>query len=241
MNGQSGVGVGVLLLTCGFLFAATQLLFSPVFLFLFVGFGMWLVGVHYHAYLGSLRRAVGIDPPLTGFGLTFLLLFVIYLQLFGFATVMSGNRTAVDLYANWFQPVFASGDRMILETNLRVNAVAKGDVVMVNNQFMERVIALPGERLEVRQQVVLVDGKPAIERGFEPLMERNAELRLFPAATDLARILKAPIGDSVVILPDHIGILRAGKPEAIPLSRILGRVVSIVWPLDRRRQIARRS
>ncbi|MCA1727305.1 MAG: signal peptidase I [Actinobacteria bacterium] len=103
-----------------------------------------------------------------------------------------------------------------LTEGLGVSASAEKD-------FIKRVIALPGETIEIRQGVVFVDGREL----NEPYVGRLADTRDYPKTT---------------VPADHLFVMGDNRPNSndsrfslgfIPEDRVIGRAFVLVWPPSR--------
>src|SRR5439155_16051557 len=92
-----------------------------------------------------------------------------------------------------------------------------------NKDFIKRVIGLPGEDVEVRHGVVLINGSPLTEHYLGPV----PSVRDFPAH-------KVP-KDSLFVMGDNRGDSNdsTGTLGYIPLDKVLGRAFVIIWPPSR--------
>ena len=103
----------------------------------------------------------------------------------------------------------------------------RGDVVVFrfplnpSRDFVKRVMALPGETVEIRQGVVFINGEPQEE----------------PYVTHASKFIRAP----VTLGPDEYYVLgdnrRASNDSRdwgpVPLENIVGKALVIYWPWDR--------
>lgn len=103
-----------------------------------------------------------------------------------------------------------------LTEGLGVSASAEKD-------FIKRVIALPGETIEIRQGVVFIDGKEL----NEPYVGRLADTRDYPKTT---------------VPEDRLFVMGDNRPNSndsrfslgfIPEERVIGRAFVLVWPPSR--------
>lgn len=124
-------------------------------------------------------------------------------------------------------PTFRSGDLMIVDRlAYREGSPRRGDVVVATHRddtIVKRVVGLPGEEVEVRQGVVLVNGHPA------RLEHPTREGLLTIGRGRLAEGRFAVLGDNFA-LPANQQV-----HAVVSRERILGRVVGSVrwWRLGR--------
>ncbi|HSN68838.1 MAG TPA: signal peptidase I [Thermoanaerobaculia bacterium] len=125
-------------------------------------------------------------------------------------------------------PTLEAGDHILVTPIVRAlgSAVAsRGDVVVFRNPevgpgfFVKRVIALPGEHLEIRGGTVRIDGR-ALDEPWTAERTDGALAEIIPA-------------DHVFVLGDH----RADSIDSrawgvLPQDRIIGRARLIFWSSD---------
>ena len=92
-----------------------------------------------------------------------------------------------------------------------------------NKDFIKRVIGLPGETVEIRHGVVMVNGSPLTEHYLGPV----PSVRDFPAH----RVPK----NSLFVMGDNRGDSNdsTGTLGDIPLDKVVGRAFVIIWPPSR--------
>jgi signal peptidase I len=123
------------------------------------------------------------------------------------------------------------GDRVLVEKlSYRLRAPVRPDVVVFDAEdapggaIIKRVIAVAGQRIDIRDGVVYVDG--------QPLTEPYVNTR-YPDHYDADAESVVPTG-TVFVMGDN----RANSNDSryigpVSLSRIIGRAFAIYWPLDR--------
>jgi signal peptidase I len=93
--------------------------------------------------------------------------------------------------------------------------------------FIKRVVALPGETIEIKAGVVYIDGKKLVE----PYLAVNADTRDYPPHRVPANNLFV-MGDNRTNSNDS----RFGLGD-IPFNKIVGRAFVIIWPPGRARWV----
>ena len=93
--------------------------------------------------------------------------------------------------------------------------------------FIKRVVALPGETIEIKAGVVYIDGKKLVE----PYLAVNADTRDYPPHRVPANNLFV-MGDNRTNSNDS----RFGLGD-IPFKKIVGRAFVIIWPPGRARWV----
>ena len=133
------------------------------------------------------------------------------------ATIVFGQSMEPNLHQN---------ERLIVDKlSYRVRAPERGDIVVVDRPDMEemlvkRIVALPGEQVEIRRGVVYVNGAPI----SEPFAHDMTEY-------DMPRITLGPL--SYFVLGDNRGNSNDSRSFG-PVTRdqILGRVWLRYWPFS---------
>lgn len=137
-------------------------------------------------------------------------------------------------------------DRLIIEKiGYLFKTPARGDIVVFNptktlqeqnfkDAFIKRVVALPGEQVEIKQGKVLINGKPLTEE------------YTYGAKTEVGRstcnAMKNPYLSKPEIVPPNsylvLGDNRNNSYDGrcwgvVPRDKIIGRAMVRFWPLDR--------
>ncbi|MEI2776522.1 MAG: signal peptidase I [Tetrasphaera sp.] len=133
------------------------------------------------------------------------------------ATIVFGQSMEPNLHQN---------ERLIVDKlSYRVRAPARGDIVVVDMPSMEemlvkRIVALPGEQVEIQRGVVYVNDAPL----YEPFAHDTVEY-------DMPPLTLGPL--SYFVLGDNRGNSNDSRSFG-PITRdqIMGRVWLRYWPLD---------
>jgi signal peptidase I len=124
------------------------------------------------------------------------------------------------------EPTLYYDERVVVEKlSYRLHSPQRGDVVVVDvpgqdEPLIKRVMALPGETVEVRAGQVFIDGEPVEE----------------PWIAEFG----GPDYPPTVVPPEHVFILGDNRAHsndsrafgAVHMDRILGRAWIIYWPLE---------
>lgn len=145
---------------------------------------------------------------------------------------ISGPSMETTLYSN---------DRVLVnKLSYRLHGVRRGDVVVfdrvtmngsevAHDDLIKRVIGLPGESLEIKACVVLINGKPLAE----PYLPSRDTSKASPEERCRVANMKR-----VTIPVDNVFVMGDNRPESfdsrsfgsIPESLIVGRAFAVVWP-----------
>ena len=110
---------------------------------------------------------------------------------------------------------------------------AHGDIIVFNypenpsEQFVKRIVAIPGDSIEIRQGSVYVNG----EMLNEPYVERGAQIAGFAERDELS--LRTVPNDAYFVMGDN----RRGSRDSrewgfLPRKFIVGKVWLAYWPPD---------
>jgi signal peptidase I len=113
-------------------------------------------------------------------------------------------------------------DRGIVGTLLHWLGEGIGFAQPENEDFIKRVIALPGETIEIRDNVVYIDGEPLDEPYLTPAAGRdngNLEARTVPE-------------NSLFVMGDNRGNSADSRYGLgfVPFDRVVGRAFVVIWP-----------
>lgn len=152
-------------------------------------------------------------------------------------TLVPGDRVLVSKLATRFGGVHR-GDVIVFE-DPRPEAEPDGDPVSTflrwvlaglgaanpeDQDFVKRVIALPGESWEMRRGVVYIDGR----RLDEPYLDPTVDTRSFgPATVPPGRLFV--LGDNRTQSSDS----RFSQLGYVPRDKVVGRAVAVIWPPSR--------
>ena len=127
-------------------------------------------------------------------------------------------------------PLLEDGERIIVNKFIyRFHAIERGDVVVFwypkdpSVSFIKRVVALPGDRVEIRSGTVYVNGKPARE---DYLVARFRDHDSYPPTTVR--------GGFYFVLGDHRNSSNDSRSWGeVPEKYVYGRAVFRFWPLGK--------
>ena len=137
------------------------------------------------------------------------------------------------------------GDNRVLVNKMsyRLHDIHRGDVVVfdrvttsdgnvLHDDLIKRVIALPGDTIEIKKCIVIVNSKQL----DEPYLDK--EILRLPDPVNRCRVVNLPVQS---VPAKKIFVMGANRPESFdsrsfgPISEslIVGRAFAIVWPLSR--------
>ena len=137
------------------------------------------------------------------------------------------------------------GNNRVLVNKLsyRLHGISRGDVVVFDrvttsdgavshDDLIKRVIALPGDTIEIKNCVVIVNSKPTVE----PYLDKDVLGLIDP--TNRCRVANMPVQ---TIPKKKVFVMGDNRPESFdsrsfgPISEslVVGRAFAIVWPFNR--------
>jgi len=131
------------------------------------------VGFHVYAMVDGYRIAKQKEAaPLKAYNKWYI--YILILTLFwGFGACIDklSGWTSYKKVASSMEPTLLNGDRLLISTNAYSNKAQpkRGDVIAfvfpedTTKDFMKRVIAIPGDKIEIRDRVIILNGKPLVE------------------------------------------------------------------------------
>jgi signal peptidase I len=132
------------------------------------------------------------------------------------------------------EPTLRTGDRILVgKFAYRVWEIRRGDIIVFryplnpNKDFVKRVVGLPGERIEMKDGLVRIDGQPLSE--IYPTALPGGDL---PCSSNYGP--QTVPEDSVFVLGDN----RCNSEDSrffgfVPLKNVVGRAMAVYWPPDR--------
>ena len=136
------------------------------------------------------------------------------------------------------EPTLAIGDRVLVnKISYDLDDVDRGDIIVFErpdtwgageiDDLIKRIVALPGETIEVRDGVVLIDGEPL----QESYLADGVTTPPFYEQSGCVPSCVVPDGD-VFVLGDNRGNSDASNHFGpLPFDNVVGRAFIRVWPL----------
>jgi signal peptidase I len=141
--------------------------------------------------------------------------------------------------------MFQDNRVLVNKLSYRLHDINRGDVVVFDrittdgevvqhDDLIKRVIALPGETVEIRQCVVFIDGEELLEPYLNDydIAQINLEDRC-----------RVPELEATIISNDHIFVMGDNRPQSfdsrmfgeIESKLVIGRAFGLIWPLGNAR------
>ena len=139
--------------------------------------------------------------------------------------------------------MFSDNRVLVDKISYRVSSIDRGDVVVFDrvttsdgtvshDDLIKRVIALPGDTVEIKNCVVIVNSKPTVE----PYLDKEALGQVDPV--NRCRVANMPVQ---TIPKKKIFVMGDNRPESFdsrsfgPISEslVVGRAFAVVWPFNR--------
>lgn len=257
---------GLILFFAGFAFApiivlTAQNAASPMMLALVAGSLLLLMGIFIYAIIdaGFLARKIGRGYQIKEYNRWYVYLLFIVVALSYPTNLASSIREnvlqAFKIPSQSMAPDILRGDRVLLnKARYKIKAPERGDVVVFLNPddrrlyFMKRIVALPGDTIEIRDNRVLINDQPLSYTkiapepalNFDPggttqaLAEENHG-RSYPILIDGAQAVNLsritiPHGTCFVLGDNRSQSKDSRIFGPIPLADVKGRVDYIYWP-----------
>ena len=137
--------------------------------------------------------------------------------------------------------MFQDNRVLVNKLSYRLHGIGRGDVVVFDrittdgevvqhDDLIKRVIALPGETIEIRECVVFIDGEELPEPYLNEYDVQQINL------DDRCRV---PELEPTVVSKDHIFVMGDNRPQSfdsrmfgeIEADLVVGRAFSLIWPL----------
>ena len=137
------------------------------------------------------------------------------------------------------------GDNRVLVNKLsyRFHDIHRGDVVVfdrittnngtvIHDDLIKRVIAIPGDTIEIKNCIVIVNSKPQVE----PYLDKDVLLLVDPVARCLTpnlALLTVPKKKIFVMGDNRSESYDSRQFGTVSESLVVGRAFAIVWPFNR--------
>jgi signal peptidase I len=257
---------GLVLFFVGFAFApiivlAAQNAGSTLMLGLVIASLLLLAGIFIYALIdaGLLARKTGSNYQLKEYNRWYIYLLFIVVALAYPTNLASSIREnilqAFKIPAQSMAPSILRGDRIFLNKAIyKIKAPQRGDVVIFLYPddrrlfFLKRIVALPGDTIEIRDNKILIDDHPLAYKNLAPrpamnfdpgssaqALEEDNNGRSYPILIDNAHPITmhrtvVPHGSCFVLGDNRSHSKDSRTFGPIPLVDVKGRVDYIYWP-----------
>ena len=140
--------------------------------------------------------------------------------------------TVISVDGPSMQDTLYTGDRLIVTIiDVKMNGLNRFDISVVHfpnsdARYVKRVIGLPGETLEVRDGVTLIDGEPL----DEPFL---MEARTRKYRTSNFGPVEIPEGHYFLMGDNRDDSNDSRRVGTVPEEKVIGRARYIMWPFER--------
>jgi signal peptidase I len=132
------------------------------------------------------------------------------------------------------EPTLQVGDRILVSKfSYRFGPIHRGDIIVFryplgpSRDFVKRVVALPGETVELREGLVLVNGRPLSE--LYPTVLPGGDR----ACTSSYGPKKVPAGQYFVLGDNRCNSEDSRFFGFVPAPHVVGKALFVYWPLPR--------
>ncbi len=132
------------------------------------------------------------------------------------------------------EPTLQIGDRILVSKfSYRLGPIRRGDIIVFrfplspSRDFVKRVVALAGESVELREGLVLINGKPLSELYPTPLPGGDR------ACTSSYGPKKMPEGQYFVLGDNRCNSEDSRFFGFVPAENVVGKALLVYWPLPR--------
>lgn len=132
------------------------------------------------------------------------------------------------------EPTLQIGDRILVgKFSYRFGPIGRGDIIVFHyplgptRDFVKRVVGLPGETVELREGLVLIDGKPLSE--LYPTVLPGGDR----ACTSTYAPKKVPRGQYFVLGDNRCNSEDSRFFGFVPAENVVGKALLVYWPLPR--------
>ncbi len=203
------------------------------------------MAVHLHCYQASCRIRPEIVPPVTGTMLSVFLIVVVFAQTYLLQSLLVWGRQEFQIRMT-FASVFHANDVVMIQPGIAPREWRRGDIavgfqtVQADNAqtfFFERVYGLPGDRMALRGDRLLVNGKPVSGKDMQPITFENNGIRV-PESEDVKDVALESgrsAGSEILVPEGHLGFVFRNQILIKPMQQCRGVVEAITHPSERAR------
>jgi signal peptidase I len=148
-------------------------------------------------------------------------------------------------------PTLLNGDCIIVDKKARnLDRLARRDIIVFefpkdpSKKFVQRIIGLPGETIEIRDKALFINGAP-IEENYTIY----ADPRILPAGQGIFPLDAMPRDNfgPITVPEDHLFVMGDNRDLSndsrfwgfVAVSKVKGKVINIYWSWDKKRHQVR--
>ena len=134
------------------------------------------------------------------------------------------------------EPTLQDQDRMVLT---KIGEPKRFDIIVFhapeNKDYIKRVIGLPGDSIEYKDDVLYINGKPY----DEPYLDKSKQEVMDGPLTGSFTLRETPVGSNVVpeghlfVMGDNRGNSKDSRHiGAVPMEKVVGTTKIVFWPIE---------
>lgn len=148
-------------------------------------------------------------------------------------------------------PTLLNGDWVLVDKKAHtLNRLARRDIIVFefpkdpSKKFVQRIIGLPGETIEIRDKALFVNGVP-LEENYTVF----ADPRILPAGSGILPLDTMPRDNfgPITVPEDHLFVMGDNRDQSfdsrfwgfVAVSKVKGKVITIYWSWDKKRMHVR--
>ncbi|MBQ0139270.1 MAG: signal peptidase I [Kurthia sp.] len=137
-------------------------------------------------------------------------------------------------------PTLVSGDRMVVnKVSYKISNIQHGDIIVFHapekKDYIKRVIGIPGDTIEYKNDVLYRNGKPVAEKyldDFKATIQDGGTLTEDFKLQDYTQKDTIPKGYVFVMGDNRRNSKDSRHIGLVPESKILGKTSVVFWPMD---------
>ena len=147
--------------------------------------------------------------------------------------------SSYEVDGNSMETTLANGDKLIVnKVGYEFGSISRFDILVFHaeneNDYVKRVIGLPGEKIEYRNDQLYVDGKaieePFLDNGSGILGQKGTEDFTLSQYTGVERV---PDGQLFVMGDNRLNSLDSRHFGYVPVKNVIGKVNVRYWPVEK--------
>jgi len=166
--------------------------------------------------------------------------FIISSVLFFSTYIYFQNNFVITINTDFYKPLIDSHYRVLGKRPNENERYSRGELIAfwpakrynltILNEFIEKIVGMPGETITIKSDEIRINGK-ILDKKFRPLNSRALADGRYQGE------YRASDNQYLVFLNGHLNGRAVSIPSLIDKSEILGKIDSIVYPLGKRKKI----